>query len=199
MVLLQVEIQKTVVEHMVMKVHGQPTNHDVDLLKKELFAIAASIPMMLGGGLNGHAGMLLLDIDYATMAPGTPFVAPVDPGVYPDSVMAANCLWQEAGHKEEVKQFHTFAGVGMGLKDLILKAINKDYLLEIKHEHVTFLNVTTVQMMTHLCTCWGLVDFVEITALMAVCNAPWSVVEVPMIYFNWVEKVMKQLAWADIH
>jgi hypothetical protein len=82
MVLIQAEIQRTVAERMVTKVHSQPTNNDVDLLKEELIAIAASIPTSLGGELNSHAGMLLPDIDYATLAPGTPFVAPINPGVY---------------------------------------------------------------------------------------------------------------------
>ena len=179
--------------------NGQPTSHDVDLLE-ELIAIAASIPTTLGGGLNGHAGMLLSDVDYATMAVGTPFVAPINPGVYPVlGVTAANRSRREAEHKEEVKQFHTYAGVGMGVKDLILKAIDEDYLLEIKHERVAFLNVTAVQMLTHLRQRWGSVDFVDITALMAECDAPWSVAEVPTIYFNHVEKAMKQLARANIH
>jgi hypothetical protein len=184
MVLLQVEIQNTVTEQTVTKVNGQPTSNDLDLLEEELIAIAASIPVVLGGGLNGHAGIMLSDVDYATMAPGTPFVAPLNPSVYPIGVTAANCLQMEAKHKEQINQFHTFAGVGMGLKDLILKAIDEDYLLEIKHERVAFLNVTAAQMLTHLCNRWGVVDFVDITALMSECDAPWSVAEVPTIYFN---------------
>jgi hypothetical protein len=184
-VLLQAEIQRTVVEQTVTKVHGQPTNNDVDLLKEELIAITASIPMSLGGGLNGHAGMLLPDVDYVTMAPGTPFVAPINPGVYPAvGVTAAKRSRQEAEHKEEVKQFHTFAGIGMGLKDLILKAIDNDFLLEIKQDCVAFLNVTVMQMMTHLRTRWGSVNFVDITLLMSECDAPWSIAEVLTIYFN---------------
>jgi hypothetical protein len=179
-------------------VNGQPTSNNLDLLEEELIAIAASIPTVLGGRLNGHAGMLLSDVDYATMAPGTPFVAPLNSGVYPIGVTAANCLQMEAKHKEQINQFHTFAGVGMELKDLILKAIDKDYLLEIKHEHVAFLIVTAVQMLTHLCNRWGVVDFVDIMALLSECDAPWSVAEVPTIYFNRVEKEMKQLVKANI-
>ncbi len=122
MVLVQSEIQKTVAERAVTKVNGQPTCNDLDLLDKELTAIAASIPTVLGGGLNGHAGMLLLDADYATIAPGTPFVSPANPGVYPIGVTAANCMQMETEHKEQIKVFETFTGVRMGLKDLILKA-----------------------------------------------------------------------------
>ncbi len=199
MVLLQSEVQKTVADRTVTKVNGPPTSNDLNLLEEELIAIATSIPSVLGGGMNGHAGMLLSDINYATMAPGSLFVVPVNPGVYLVGVTAATRSWMEAEHKEQVNQFHTFIGVGMGLKDLVLKAIDKDYLLEIKHNHVAFLNMTAAQMLTHLRNCWGVVDFVDITALMAECDAPWSVDEVPTLYFNQVEKAMKQLAKANIN
>jgi hypothetical protein len=53
-------------------------------------------------------------------------------------------------------------------------------------------------MMFHLRTRWGSVDFVDITMLMSECDAPWSIAEVPTIYFDQVEKAMKQLAWANI-
>jgi hypothetical protein len=94
MVLLQAEIQKTVTEQMVTKVNGQPASNNLDLLEEELIAIAASIPMVLGRGLNGHAGMLLSDVDYATMAPGTPFMAPLNPGVYPIGLQQIACEWR---------------------------------------------------------------------------------------------------------
>ncbi len=108
--------------------NGQPTCYDLNLLDEELTAIAASILMVLGGGLNGHARMLLSDANYATIAPGTPFVPPANPGIYPIGVTAAKCAQMEAEHKEKIKVFKTFTGVGMGLTDLILKAIDKDYL-----------------------------------------------------------------------
>ncbi len=150
MVLLQLEVQKSVTDQTVTKVNGPPTSNDLDLFEEELIAIAASIPSVLGGGMNGHARMLLSDINYATMAPGSLFVAPVNPRVYPFGVTAATRSWMEAKHKEQVNQFHTFIGVGMGLKDLVLKAIDKDYLLEIKHKRVAFLNMMAAQMLTHL-------------------------------------------------
>ena len=112
MVLLQLEVQKTVADQTVTKVNGPPTSNDLDLLEEELIGIAASIPSVLRGGMNGHARMLLSDINYATMAPGSPFVAPVNPGVYPVGVTAATRSQMEANHKEQVNQFHTFVGLG---------------------------------------------------------------------------------------
>ncbi len=53
-------------------------------------------------------------------------------------------------------------------------------------------------MITHLRARWGTVDYVDITALMAECDQPLSMVEVPTVYFNRVEKAVKQLARAGV-
>ncbi len=89
MATIQVEIQKTVADFTVTEVHGQPSNLDIDRLKVELIAVASSIPTALGGGGNGHAGLLLTDVDYDALAPGTPFVVPINTGIYPARVTAA--------------------------------------------------------------------------------------------------------------
>jgi hypothetical protein len=43
----------------VTKIHGQPTDHDVTLLEKELIAIAPMISTTLGGEGHGHAGIII--------------------------------------------------------------------------------------------------------------------------------------------
>ena len=131
---LQAETRKAVAEQAVTKVHGQPSNTDIDLLEEELIAIAATVATALGGGNNGHAGMILADAEYAALAPGTPFIQPANPGIYPDGVTNANRARLEAEHKEQVRQFETYVGVAMGLKDLIQQAIDCNYLLELKQE-----------------------------------------------------------------
>jgi hypothetical protein len=52
------ETRKTVAESAVTKIHGQPTNQDLERLSEELIAIASNIPSELGGGLQGHAGLI---------------------------------------------------------------------------------------------------------------------------------------------
>ena len=89
MAIIQAEIQKTVADFAVTKVHSQPTNPDIAHHEEEHIAVASSIPMMLGGGNNEHAGMLILVADYDNLAPGTPFVNPANPGIYPNNVMNA--------------------------------------------------------------------------------------------------------------
>jgi len=81
--------------------------------------------------------------DYELLAPGTPFVFPPNPGVYPQgNFPAAQRGQREAEHNALIKQFQTCVGASKGLKDLILKAIDEDFLLELKEEGIAYLNVT---------------------------------------------------------
>jgi hypothetical protein len=45
-----------------------------------------------------------------------------------------------SSYKEQIAQFKIFAEVEQALKDIILKAVDHDYLLEIEDEKLGFLN-----------------------------------------------------------
>ena len=53
-------------------------------------------------------------------------------------------------------------------------------------------------MLTHLRTRWGTIDYVDITALLAECDAPWNAAKVTQKYFNCMDKARKQLARANV-
>lgn len=168
MVLLQAEIRKAVGEKSVTAISGQPSTQDISKLEEEIIGIAATIPTALGGGNNGHAGVIMDPAAYLLLSGGVDFVDPVNPGVYPAGAMtAAQRPQREAEHKELMKQFETWAGVRDGLKDLILQAVEEIYLEEIKAPTIGFLNVTPRAMLTHLNDRWGGLDFVDISALIA--------------------------------
>jgi hypothetical protein len=193
------ETRAAIAEFTVTKVLGQPTTQDIDLLEDELTAIASSFPTSLGGGMHGHAGLLKSALDYDQLAPGTPFIAPLNPGIYPaGNIPAAQRGQREAEHKELIKEFEKCTGANKGLKDLILQAIDEDFLLELKVPGIAYLNVTPLQMMTHLRSRYGSMDYVDINALMAECDTPWDPTEVPTKHFNRVEKARRQLARANI-
>ena len=193
------ETRAAITKFTVTKILGQPTTQDIDLLEDELTAIASSFPTSLGGGLHGHAGLLKTVLDYDQLAPGTPFVVPPNPGIHLAGVIpAAQCGQREVEHKELIKEFEKCMGASKGSKDLIMQAIDKDFLLELKMQGIAYLNVTPLQMITHLRTRYGSMDYVDITALMAECDAPWDPTEVPTKYFNRVNKARRQLARANI-
>jgi hypothetical protein len=136
-------------------------------------------------------------VDYNTMTAGIDFVNPVNPGIYP-SDLALNAAAgararAEAEHKELINQFETFEGVRLGTKDLILEAVDNEYLSEIEHETLGYLNQTPRQMIEHLLTRGGALDFADTKDLLANRDSDWNVTKNPQIYFNRVEKAMKGL------
>ena len=129
---------------MVTKIHGQLKENDLTTVEKELIAIAASIPSMLGGGNHGHPGVIVEPAKYLLMTGGTAFVNPPNPGVYPAGLQANAAAGtrgrEEAIHKELVAQYEIFKGVKQGLKNIIQEAVEMDYLLEIEDKTLGFLN-----------------------------------------------------------
>jgi hypothetical protein len=116
--------RKAIAESTVTKIHGQPTNRDIDCLEDELIAIASNQHSKLGGGLHGHSGLVRSVAKYELMVPGTPFIFPANPGVYPQGpIPAAQHPQWEAKHKALVAQFQACMGASKGLKDLILKVV----------------------------------------------------------------------------
>jgi hypothetical protein len=73
------EIREEVRKESVTKIHGPPTSQDLTLLEKELIAILASIPMTLGGGDHGHAG-IIMDPSRYLLTTGVIFENPPNPG-----------------------------------------------------------------------------------------------------------------------
>ena len=81
----------------------------------------------------------------------------------------------------------------MGTKDLILEAVDTEYLSEIEHETLGYLNQTPSQMIAHLLTRGGALDFADTKDLLAERDGEWNVTENPQIYFNRVERAIKGL------
>jgi hypothetical protein len=194
---IRAEIRDELKKETVTKIHGQPTSHDLTILEKELIAILAGIPTALGGGNFGHVGVIMDATAYSTMAEGIAFENPANPGVYPVG-LAANAAATvraraEAEHEELINQFEMFEGVRQGVKDIIVEAVDNDYLIEIEHETLGYLNQTPRQMLNHLLARGGALDFADTKELLAKRDVEWNTSENPQLYFNRVEKAMKGL------
>jgi hypothetical protein len=163
----------------------------------------ASIPSTLGGRNHGHAGVIAETAKYSLMTGRTVFVNPANPGVYPAGLLtnatAGSRARKEAIHKELVAQYEIFKGVEQGLKDIIQEAVEADYLLEIEDKTLGFLNQTPRQMIDHLRNRGGALDFADTKALLVKRDTEWNVNEVPLLYFNRVEKAMRGITRAGIN
>jgi hypothetical protein len=85
---------------------------------------------------------------------GVAFTIPPNPGIYPAGLAAEASAGTrarvDAEHKEKVGQYKVLKGVNQALKDIILEAVEHDYLMEIEDNTLGFLNQTPRQMIDHL-------------------------------------------------
>ena len=80
---------------------GKPNYESLKLLKDKLKANATSVPLDLGGGLNGHLFVILSTPEFAIVSP-VPFVRPGHPGPLVISTGTAHYMQGELRelHKE---------------------------------------------------------------------------------------------------
>ena len=93
----------------------------------------------------------------------------------------------------------SFKGIEQALKDIILEAVEHDYLMKIKDDTHGFLNQTPRQMINHLKASGGALDFADTKTLLAERDLEWDVSENPQVYFSRVEKAVKALTRAGIN
>jgi hypothetical protein len=187
----------------VTKIDGQPASNNLTNLEKELIAILEALPTTLGGGNHGHAGMIMETVAYTTMTGRTAFINPTNSGIYPVGLalnaLAGTRARAEAEHKELINQYEMYEGVRQGTKDLILKAVDNEYLIKIKHKTLGYLNLSPKEMLDHLQNRGGALNFVDTKTLLAERDGEWDASEIPQLYFNKVEKAMKGLTQAGIN
>ena len=63
------------------KIIGEPIYKAINKLREALYANSASIPTTLGGGRNGHIGLLMDAVVYDNVAT-TDYAIPTEPGPY---------------------------------------------------------------------------------------------------------------------
>ena len=95
-------------EREVTPIQGQPTDRSLTQLTRELTKIAASVSTGLGGGKNGHAGIIVKRDKYIRVSHNAEeFTIPAHPGAYP--LNASNDpkerAKEEAEHEAKRKEY----------------------------------------------------------------------------------------------
>ncbi len=78
-------------------------------------------------------------------------------------------------------------------KDIILEAVDHEYLLEIEDEILGFLNETPISIMNHLRNRGGALDFADTKTLLAERDGEWDASKVPQVYSTESKKRSKDL------
>ena len=172
------------------KITGQPIYTLLKKIKDELMANAASVTCELGGGLNGHLGLVLTPLEY-TNVNVTPYNKPIHPGtlVIPGGNLP-NYQRQEMrdDHKEAIRLAREADNVERALKKQLVKAIPEMYL---QRFHNCLTNTFTDPlhvMLTYLFTTYGEITPEDLTSQKEKLETKVFDIEQPLILlFNEVE------------
>lgn len=158
------------------KIDGTPTNATLKLLQKEINANAMSVSSNRGGGAHGH---LALTITYAEFQALTPiaFVPPVYPGDAPVHGAAATgpqITETNRQYAQNLADFKVYNNTEQALKRQVLAAVDRLYVNELQHDTLGFANSTTLQLLQHLHTTYGLITFDQLETNLLNLDRQWD-------------------------
>lgn len=178
------------------KIDGQPTDEDLNLLTEECINAASSVPTTNGGGQHGHIGMIIPEAEYITFSHNAErFVEPTNPGPYP-AVVDPDPVVRErqiAEHKAEQAEFETYQGVKKFLLTAITKAVDPEWIAELKSERMGFNHRTPLEILEYLRAHGGDLDHLDVTELIQALQKPWDHIEAPVTLFARGDKIERQL------
>ena len=149
------------------KISGQPNYELLKTIKNALKANTASVPSNLGGGSNGHLGLVLTPAEYLTVS-ATAYNRPIHPGtlVIPQGPPAVpQYLRQEMrdDHKEAVRVFREVDNVEKALKKQLVDAMPELYLKRFRNRNTNTLTDSLPVILAYLFQTYGDISDEELT------------------------------------
>ena len=140
-------------------IDGEPDADILIKLKNQVKANASSVPSNLGGGAHGHLGLVLSPATYS-MVSNIPFDQPAHPGALaiPLGTTGPMATVLREQHVEGIRLFREVSGVEKALKQQILKAVDRQWLLAITDRHSQSLTGTIAQILEFLFDTYGYVS-----------------------------------------
>ena len=134
------------------KIQGEPTYDDLRQLREVLYHNAASVHSDRGGGLHGHLGMIMDDVNYATIS-ATPWVDPPEPPAMvqmPNNAPTAPQIAEaHRAHNQQLKARREFQNLNVALMRIIIEAIEPLYLKPFYQKFIGLTGQTTKSILDH--------------------------------------------------
>ena len=182
------------------KIVREPTFDDLHVLFRELKANVAAVPCTLAGGANGYLGMLISEAQYETVAPGTPFVPPPQPGVLviDPAYTQYQIMIAKTQYETALREHQTYVLLQRSLIALVQEAIAPKYTNAIRNR-VTGQLPGDIRLLTnHLFSTYGKINEQELqTKYDETTKMSYSVSEPIDDIFNAVEDLCEIAEFAE--
>ena len=144
------------------KIVGTPNYDTLKVIKEELMENAGSVPCDLGGGNNGHLGLVLTPQEYANVS-ATAYTRPVHPG---HALPVGDTNWETTvlreAHKENLRVFREAVGVEEALIKQLSNALPSVYLKQHYNTHSKKITTPLVDILTDLFATYGVLSDEEL-------------------------------------
>ena len=175
------------------KIHGAPTYEALQEMQDQLKANAASVNTNLGGGANGHLGIVLTPMEYRNVS-NTAYTRPNHPG---RAVIPAGTTNHEASrlhrqHTEDLREFREAIDVKQALIKQIVEAVDTTYLKSLRNTDTNTINKEVYEILAYLFRRYGKVTPEKLqTAEQEVKAFVYNLQDTLVVLFDKVEDIAK--------
>jgi hypothetical protein len=148
---------------------GEPDYQTIHAIQKSLQANSRAIDTHLGGGTQGHLGLIVSDASYAMIAPATDagptlWISATSPGRAPANTYSTSAQISAARHiwEEDVQTYRTYTSVQQALKKQIISVFGPMYLEVVNDNMVGFANISARDMLDHIFGTYGKITAVDL-------------------------------------
>jgi hypothetical protein len=156
------------------KIDHEPTFEDIQVATPLLNADSISIPSMVGGGAHGHHGIIMTQVEYATIST-SPWVEPYNPNgvpIIPPGTTAVDATQIARMHAECRRIYMNRINVDRALKKLILEAYDNMYTSQLEDYLLQYANRSALEILMHLKQTYGFINPAQLTDNYNNMNAP---------------------------
>jgi hypothetical protein len=148
-----------------LKVTGEPTFEDLNVIRRLLNTNAMSVSSYIGGFRHGHLCIIMMDEEYFSTAADV-FPVPDNPGALAEvvaGITAAVIAELTRLHRESTQVYRTYNMWTRQLEKLILEAFDNAYLNALSQKVVGYANCTSLDLLNHILTFYAMIAPTELT------------------------------------
>jgi hypothetical protein len=173
---------------MLPKIDHDPTFEDIQVTIRLLNANAISIPSMAGGGAHGHLGIIVAQVEYATIS-ALPWVEPFNPNAVPIILPGTNTVdaAQLARMHAECRRIYTNRiNIDQALKKIILEAYDNMYTSQLEDYLLQYEKRSALEIVMHLKQTYGFINPTQLAE-------SYNKVTAPINFQDPIETLLKQI------
>ena len=173
------------------RITGNPKYADLQSMYRECKANAQSVPCNIGGGANGHLGLIISANAYNTIAPGTAYIRPTNPAPFVPGNNATGPQIAEGNRlfNEATRLFQEANQLESNLQNQIAAALDSTVMMPCLNEETGAVEGTVQDTMQYLFTTYGNITSASLLATKNTLTSHIYIHDDPIItIFNQIHK-----------